>query len=43
LTRASLMCDVEAGSGGSGVARSTASTKNWLGGETRNGLHLCGL
>jgi hypothetical protein len=30
-----LLCDIEAGSGGSGAGGSAASNKSWLGGETQ--------
>jgi len=42
-TYVQILSIIEVGSGGSGVARSTASTKSRLAGETRNGLHPCGL
>jgi len=34
LTAASRLCDIEAGSDGSGAGGSAASTKSWLVGET---------
>ena len=46
LTATYRLCDIKAGCGGSGVARSAASTKSWLGGETRKRpatLWSCGL
>jgi hypothetical protein len=42
IDKAILLCDSEAGSDGSGAGGSASGQEKPVGGETRNGLQLCG-